>query len=113
MTTIRSFTDTSYQEVTALVFDNGKEFLWVGTGQDADGYVHLKKFSATDLSQLYYDIEMFEDTGELAGSLVIPTTTILTQNRIFIPIAKNLEKFFNVVKEKKKFYVKFDVLTSS
>lgn len=62
---------------------------------------------------LYYDIEMFEDTGELAGSEIFPTTTIITRSRIFIPIPNRLEIFFKVIEEKKKFYVKFDTLSSS
>ena len=62
---------------------------------------------------LYYDIEMFKDTRELAGSEILPTTTIVTKNRIFIPVPNSLKRFFEFVGEKMRFYVKFDTLSSN
>jgi molecular chaperone HtpG len=57
---------------------------------------------------LYYDIEMFEDSGDLAGGGIFPTTTIITKKRIFIPIPENLKRFFELIEGKKrKFYVRF------
>jgi len=49
---------------------------------------------------LYYDIELFEDIG-LTGGKVLPTTTIITKNRIFIPVPNNLKKFFELTGDKK------------
>jgi molecular chaperone HtpG len=59
---------------------------------------------------LYYDIELFEDVGGQAGGGVYPTTTIVTKNRIFIPIPNNLMQYFEIAKGKneRKFYVRFD-----
>jgi len=61
---------------------------------------------------LYYDIELFEDVGGLAGGGVYPTTTIVTKNRIFIPIPDNLRQYFEIAsgKSERKFYVRFDLL---
>jgi len=71
-------------------------------------------FILTHLSStfsLYYDIELFEDIGGNAGGGVFPTTTIVTKNRIFIPIPSDLKKFFDLKgKEKREFYVRFDIL---
>lgn len=61
---------------------------------------------------LYYDVEIFEDTGKIAGGGVFPTTTIITRRRIFIPIPDNLKKFFELVEGKRKFYVRFDTISS-
>lgn len=60
---------------------------------------------------LYYDIELFEDTGNIAGGDAFSTTTIVTKNRIFIPIPHSLKRFFELTdREKRQFYVRYDVL---
>jgi len=66
---------------------------------------------ASSMFSLYYDIELFEDVGGLAGGEVYPTTTIVTKNRIFIPIPDNLKQYFEIVegKNERKFYVRFDL----
>lgn len=67
---------------------------------------------ASSRFSVYYDIELFEDVGGLAGGGIFPTTTIVTKNRIFIPIPDNLKEYFEIAKGKneRKFYVRFDVL---
>lgn len=59
---------------------------------------------------LYYDVEVFEDTGKIAGGGVFPTTTIITKRRIFIPVPENLKRYFELVEGKRKFYVRFDTI---
>jgi molecular chaperone HtpG len=60
---------------------------------------------------LYYDIELFEDIGSNAGGGVFPTTTIVTKNRIFIPIPSDIKSFLELKnKEKREFYVRFDTI---
>lgn len=61
---------------------------------------------------LYYDIEMFEDAGDLAGGGIFPTTTIVTKKRIFIPVPDSLKRFFELVEGKRSFYVRFDTISS-
>ena len=58
----------------------------------------------------YYDIEMFENTPDLAGGGIFHTTTIYTKNRIFIPIPNNLKDFFRLIEGKRSFYVRFDTI---
>lgn len=65
----------------------------------------------SSIFSLYYDIELFEDIGGNAGGGVFPTTTIVTKNRIFIPIPSDLKQFFDLKdKEKREFYVRFDTI---
>ncbi len=66
---------------------------------------------ASDIFSIYYKIQLQEDDGGLAGGEVFSTTTIVTKNRIFIPVPKILERFFLVEEGKKQFYVEFDTLS--
>lgn len=65
---------------------------------------------ASNNFSLYYDIELFEDVGGVAGGAIYPTTTIITKNKIFIPVPNILRKYFEVTLEKpeRKFYVRYD-----
>jgi molecular chaperone HtpG len=67
---------------------------------------------ASSTFSIYYDIELFEDVGGRAGGDIFPTTTIITKNRIFIPIPTDLKKYFEITAEKneRQFYVRFDPL---
>jgi len=67
---------------------------------------------ASSQFSLYYDIELLEDVGGLAGGDIYPTTTIVTKGRIFIPIPDNLKQFFEIAsgRNERKFYVRFDLL---
>lgn len=67
---------------------------------------------ASSQFSLYYDIELFEDVGGGAGGNNFPTTTIVTKNRIFIPLPDELKKYFEITADKKErhFYVRFDPL---
>lgn len=66
---------------------------------------------ATGGISLYYDIELKSplEKGQTGGAM-FPTTTIVTKNRIFIPVPKELEPTFQVTDEVKEFYVRFDTL---
>ena len=57
---------------------------------------------ASSTFSIYYDIELFEDVGGNAGGNVFPTTTIITKNRIFIPIPTELKKYFEILLKKMK-----------
>lgn len=64
----------------------------------------------SDLS-LYYDIELKEPLGiQTTGGSMFPTTTIVTKNRIYIPIPKGLEPAFQITGGAKEFYVRFDTI---
>ena len=63
---------------------------------------------------LYYDIELKEPLDEkLATGLMVPTTTIISQDRIYIPVPGPLEDAFRVVSGAKEFFVRFDTLVNS
>ena len=60
---------------------------------------------------LYYDIELKEKiSGVEAGGKAIPTTTILTKDKIFIPIVPELENYFDIQEGKKEFFVRHDLI---
>ena len=60
---------------------------------------------------LYYDIELKTplDT-DTTGGRMFPTTTIVTKNRIFVPVPRSLEPAFQASDGTKEFYVRFDTI---
>ena len=73
--------------------------------------VYIFTHASNSLS-LYYDIELKEKlTEESTGGKSLPTTTIITQNRIFIPIIYELCEFFDIQEGTKEFYVRHDIIT--
>jgi molecular chaperone HtpG len=48
--------------------------------------------------------------NETTGGKPIPTTTIITENRIFIPIPTDLLAYFDIVEGTKEFYVRHDIV---
>jgi len=68
---------------------------------------------ATGRDSLYYDIELrgpIEHTK--AGGGMFPTTTLITKNRIFVPVPDTLSDEFKIASGSKEFFVRFDVLSS-
>lgn len=60
---------------------------------------------------LYYDIELRGPrTVGAAGGMPVNTTTIVTENRIFVPVPPPLMECFKVASEAVEFYVRFDLL---
>ncbi len=73
--------------------------------------VYIFIHASNNLS-LYYDIELKERLmNETTGGKPIPTTTILTENRIFIPIINELEEYFDIKEGRKEFFVRHDIIT--
>lgn len=73
--------------------------------------VYIFTHASNNLS-LYYDIELKEKLSEEStGGKAIPTTTIITENRIFIPITEELSKYFDINVGTKEFYVRYDIIT--
>lgn len=73
--------------------------------------VYIFTHASNNLS-LYYDIELKEKLSDDAtGGIPIPTTTIITSDRIFIPIIKDLNSFFDIKEGSKEFYVRYDLIT--
>ncbi|MCY4034830.1 MAG: ATP-binding protein [Hyphomicrobiales bacterium] len=66
---------------------------------------------ATEKFNLYYDIGLKSPLRiDNVGGIILPTSTIITKNRIFIPIPKDLVPVFQITDEDKEFYVCFDTI---
>jgi molecular chaperone HtpG len=68
---------------------------------------------ATGRLSLYYDIELRDaiDSTTAAGG-AFPTTTLITKNRIFVPVPDALAEEFRLATGSKEFFVRFDLLSS-
>jgi molecular chaperone HtpG len=63
-----------------------------------------------DLS-LYYDIKLNDPLDvQMTGGAMFPTTTIVTKNRIFVPVPKLLESAFQITDGAKEFFIRFDTI---
>ena len=68
---------------------------------------------ATARITLYYDIELrepLEETTAFGG--MFPTTTLITRNRIYVPVPSSLQSAFELVEGAKEFFVRFDTIVS-
>lgn len=66
---------------------------------------------ATGEISLYYDIALKTPLEiQQTGGEMFATTTIVTKNRIYIPVPKNLEPAFQIPEGTKEFYVDFDTI---
>lgn len=73
--------------------------------------VYIFTHASSNLS-LYYDIELKERLmNETTGGTAISTTTILTKDRIFIPIIDELVEYFDIKEGRKEFFVRHDIIT--
>ena len=60
---------------------------------------------------LYYDLKLKEPLErETTGGAMFPTTTIVTKNRIFVPVPKELQRAFQISNGTKEFFVRFDTI---
>lgn len=60
---------------------------------------------------LYYDLKLKEPLEtETTGGAMFPTTTIVTKDRIFVPVPKELESAFRISNGAKEFFVRFDTI---
>lgn len=63
---------------------------------------------------LYYDLELTRKIPDSTGGKSIRSATILTKDKIFVPIVPELYTYFNLnVDEKLKFFVHFDDIENS
>lgn len=66
---------------------------------------------ATGGLSLYYDIELKESLeSKTTGGAMFPTTTIVTKDRVYIPVPAELEAAFKITAGAKEFYVRFDTI---
>ena len=70
---------------------------------------------ASNQVSMYYDIDLKTVLpGEMTGGHPIITTTIITKNRIFVPVIPEMYQYFDLAQNEGKleFYVRFDPLTA-
>jgi molecular chaperone HtpG len=61
---------------------------------------------------LYYDIELRKPIDQSnSGGGMFRTTTLITKNRIFVPVPEELQEEFRVATGPKEFFVRFDVIS--
>jgi molecular chaperone HtpG len=67
---------------------------------------------ASSLLTLYYDIELRDRiVGESTGGAAFPTTTIVTKNKIYVPIPEELVPSFEIGEgDRKEFFVRYDTV---
>jgi molecular chaperone HtpG len=69
---------------------------------------------ASNRITLYYEIELKDSLGKnQTGGHSIPTTTIISKNKIFIPIIKELKSCFEIKDKQLSFHVRHDLIFSS
>lgn len=68
---------------------------------------------ASSRMTLYYDIELKEKLSSVsAGGMLQPTTTIITKNRIYVPLPEVIESSFFIEEgASKEFYIRYDIIT--
>ena len=72
--------------------------------------IYIFTDSAGELN-LYYDLKLKEPLEtETTGGAMFPTTTIVTKDRIFVPVPRELESAFRISKGSKEFFVRFDTV---
>ena len=60
---------------------------------------------------LYYDLKLKEPLWtDTTGGAMFPTTTIITKDRIFVPVPRELESAFWISNGSKEFFVRFDTI---
>jgi molecular chaperone HtpG len=75
--------------------------------------VYIFTHASNNIS-LYYDIELKEKlSDESTGGKAIPSTTIITENKLFIPIIPELNSYFEIKEGTKEFYVRYDIITDN
>jgi molecular chaperone HtpG len=67
--------------------------------------------NATGDLNLYYDIKLKDALETMTtGGAIFPTTTIVTKDRIFVPLPKVLMSAFQITTGVKEFFVRFDTI---
>ncbi len=93
--------------------EEGEFFKWPHTTKLMWG-THRITYVFTDSTgglSFYYDIELREPLEAAAtGGAMFPTTTIITKDRIYIPVPRDLEQAFHITSGAKEFYVRFDTI---
>lgn len=96
-----------------LMKSEGEFLRWPHTTKLIWG-AHRVIYIFTDASgglSLYYDIELRTPLESAqTGGAMLPTTTIVTKSRVYVPVPTELEPAFRITDGAKEFYVRFDTI---
>ena len=103
-----------FLSVSDSMFKREGDFLrWPHTTKliwGAHRVIHIFTDEIGEMS-LYYDIELKTPLEtEQTGGQMLATTTIVTKNRIYVPVPKLLETAFQVTDGTKEFFIRFDTI---
>jgi molecular chaperone HtpG len=67
---------------------------------------------ASNTLSLYYDIELKEKLSDNStGGKAVSTTTIITEDKIFVPVIHDLQPYFDIKEGAKEFYARATTLS--
>lgn len=96
-----------------LVDEQGEFMQWPHTtrliwGRHRVTYIFTE---ATGRLSLYYDIELESPLGsDQTGGAMLASATIVTKNRVFVPVPDNLQSAFAITNGERQFVVRFDTI---
>lgn len=107
----------SFLAVSDKMYNENKDFFMAPHTTKIIWSTHKIIYIFTHISgsiTLYYDIDLNEPLSESAtGGKAIQTCTIITNNRVFIPIIGEMNQYFDVTQRQLKFYVRFDTIRNA
>lgn len=106
----------TFLAVSDKMFKENKDFFMSPHSTKVIWSTHKIIFIFTHISgtlTLYYDIDLNKPLdNNFTGGREIRTSTIVANNRIFIPVIPEMDSYFNVTESQLKFYVRFDTVKS-
>lgn len=106
----------TFLAVSDKMFKENKDFFMSPHYTKVIWSTHKIIFIFTHISgtlTLYYDIDLNKPLeNNFTGGREIRTSTIVANNRIFIPVIPEMDSYFNVTESQLKFYVRFDTVKS-
>lgn len=104
----------TFLAVSDKMFKENKDFFMSPHSTKVIWSTHKIIFIFTHVSgtlTLYYDIDLNKPLdNNFTGGREIKTSTIVANNRIFIPVIPEMDSYFNVSESQLKFYVRFDTV---
>ena len=107
----------AFLAVSEKMYNENKDFFLAPHSTKVIWSTHKIIYIFTHVSgglTLYYDIDLSVPLSDsVTGGKAIQTCTILTKNRIFIPIIGEMNQYFDVSQRQLKFYVRFDTIRNA
>lgn len=104
----------TFLAVSDKMYKENKDFFMSPHSTKVIWSTHKIIFVFTHISgtlTLYYDIDLHKPLeNNFTGGRELKTCTIISNNRIFIPIIPEMDSYFNVKNSQLKFYVRFDTV---